>query len=240
MIQFIDTFHHPQDHLALDEAMLVQADASESPFQGLRIWEFSQPTAVVGRSTRVEDELDIDYCNAHSIPIFRRCSGGASVIGGPGCLMYSLVLSLDQTPELRKIDAAHEYVMSRVLTACQQQLPEVQLQGICDLTWKNRKFSGNSLRIARQHLLYHGTILYDFDLDMIARCLKTAPRQPEYRGGRDHAEFVTNAPIAAQRFAHDLGDAFDVSKKSEVQPFFACILELRKQRYDSKAWNFRH
>ena len=37
-----------------------------------------------------------------------------------------------------------------------------------------RKFSGNSLRVKRTHLLYHGTLLYDFDLSLIAKCLRTA------------------------------------------------------------------
>ena len=59
-----------------------------------------------------------------------------------------------------------DYVMQRVLAALQQQIPEVAFQGTCDLTWQNRKFSGNSLRIARGHLLYHGTMLYRVDLDL--------------------------------------------------------------------------
>ena len=79
--------------------------------------------------------------------------------------------------------------MQRVLTALQKQIPDVAFQGTSDLTWENRKFSGNSLRISRQHLLYHGTVLYRSDLDLIGRCLLHAPRQPDYRDGRNHRRF---------------------------------------------------
>jgi lipoate-protein ligase A len=71
---------------------------------------------------------------------------------------------------------------------------EVQVQGICDLTIDNRKCSGNSLRVARDHVLYHGTLLVDFDLPLLERCLRTPPRQPAYRAERAHGSFVANLP----------------------------------------------
>ncbi len=193
MRQIFDTFSSPADHLALDEAILL------SDRQALRVWEFAAPIVIAGRSTRVEDEIDRDFCQSAGIPIMRRCTGGAAVVGGPGCLMYSVVLSINPEPALRRIDVAHDYVMDKLLAALRRQLPEAQRQGICDLTWHNKKCSGNSLRITRHSLLYHGTLLYDFDLARISQCLKTAPRQPEYRCQRDHASFVTNVPVDPAR-----------------------------------------
>jgi lipoate-protein ligase A len=46
--------------------------------------------------------------------------------------------------------------------------------------------------LKRDHLLYHGTILYDFPLDRLNRWLGEPTRRPAYRGARDHASFVTN------------------------------------------------
>jgi len=127
-----------------------------------------------------------------------------------------------------------------LLDALQRQVPTASLQGICDLTWNDRKFSGNSLRITRRNLLYHGTILYDFDLDIIARCLKVAPRQPDYREGREHASFVTNVPVDPERFADDLGRAFGVSGQQDWNSWSGPIRKLRRQRYDDPSWHFRH
>ena len=92
------------------------------------------------------------------------------MVGGPGCLMYSVVVSTDGNPALRRIDAAHAFVMGRVLDTLRRQIPEAEFKGTSDLAVHDRKCSGNSLRITRRHLLYHGTILYDFDLELIVRC----------------------------------------------------------------------
>ena len=234
MFRILDSFTDPIDQLALDEALLLAGR------DAIRLWEFSQPTVVAGRSTRIDDEIDRIYCDAHQIPILRRCTGGASVVGGPGCLMYSIILSISSRPALRRIDAAHSHVMTHVLAALQDQLPESQLQGVCDLTWGNQKCSGNSLRMTRDSLLYHGTILYDFKLKLIARSLKTTPRQPEYRAGRDHAEFVTNVPIDPVKFGADLCDQFQAIKEMKADSLRDPILKMRRDRYDDPAWHFRH
>jgi lipoate-protein ligase A len=234
-----DTFTDPIDHLALDEALLLSAEEGDSS-SAIRVWEFSRPVVVAGRSTKIDAEIDRGFCETNEIPIFRRCSGGASIVAGPGCLMYSVILSLDTHPDLRRIDAAHQHVMSRVLQAARLQVPEVVLQGICDLTWKNRKCSGNSLRIARQHLLYHGTILYDFELDFIARCLTFAPRQPEYRRERNHQDFVTNLNLDSNAFRSALCDVFQAESAIDANSYRARIRELRDQRYDCLSWHFRH
>jgi lipoate-protein ligase A len=154
--------------------------------------------------------------------------------------MYSVVLPLEGREELRKIDVAHRYVMSRVLRALQRQLPDAEFQGTCDLTWRNRKCSGNSLRVSRGHLLYHGTLLYASDLSLIGRALRVAPRQPEYRCGREHVDFVTNVPVRADRFGEDLGSMFQVSGHRDAAPFADRIASLREQRYDDPRWHFRH
>ena len=242
MFQLLDDMTDPADHLALDEAVLMRKSSELDRFQPwevLRIWEFTQPVVVAGRSSRIREEIDVDYCEAMKMPILRRCTGGASVVAGPGCLMYSVVLDHAVHDGLRKIDAAHQYVMSRVLAAVQQQVPSATLQGICDLTWQNRKCSGNSLRVTRDRILYHGTVLYDFDLSMLSHCLLKAPRQPDYREGRDHASFVTNVPLNSTRLAKHLVDNFEVRDHVDAASLRNEVLKLRQQRYDLQSWHFR-
>jgi lipoate-protein ligase A len=239
MQQIVDELSDPEDHLAVDEALLLEAEEGHAS-DALRVWEFSRHVVVAGRGTRVSQEIDRPFCESCRIPIFRRCSGGASVVAGPGCLMYSLVLGFEGHDALRRIDVAHQYVMSRVLRALRRQIPAAEYQGTCDLTWQDRKCSGNSLRIARRHLLYHGTILYDFDLTRMARCLKEAPRQPEYRQGRDHQSFTGNVPIDSERFSADLCAIFGAEGQIDAESLRGRIRQLRRQRYDDPAWHFRH
>lgn len=201
----------PAAELALDEALLEAAEAGEGPGDLLRLWQFDRPVVVIGRGSRIAGEANLAASDADGVPVLRRCSGGAAIVAGPGCLMYSLVLSSRRRPELRKVDEIHRWVMARLVAAIHRQCPQVRWQGTCDLTLDQRKFSGNSLKVARHHVLYHGTILHAFDLSSISRWLQTPPRQPDYRAGRSHADFVTNLPVDPQQLRHDLADSFDAS-----------------------------
>jgi lipoate-protein ligase A len=126
--------------------------------------------------------------------------------------------------------------MQRLLAAIYPLVPDVEFQGTCDLTYRKRKFSGNSLRCKRGHLLYHGTLLYDFPLSLLARYLGTPPRQPAYRAGRDHEEFVTNLPVSAGQIRNHLQQAFTVTRLLSEWPQ-ARTSELARTRYQSTEWN---
>lgn len=240
--------------LALDEAMLVWADqvaektgdpihdSTELSSESFRVWSFDRPTVVLGRSSKWQTEVNQDECRRRRIPVLRRCTGGASIVAGPGCLMYSVVLRLRDDRSLRKIDAAHDFVMGHVLAAVRRQCPSARRQGVCDLTIGDRKFSGNSLRISRHHLLYHGTLLTDADLNSIAACLDFAPRQPDYRRARSHRDFIVNVPLDWKQFADDLAERWDATaaEQSDHAVIQEVADELLASRYLNKAWHLRH
>lgn len=184
-----------EENLALDEALLEEAEASDRPQETLRVWESTRMAIVLGRSSRIPDEVHVDVCRRQRIPIARRISGGASVVIGPGCLMYAVVLSLDERPALRRVTQAHRFVLGTLAEALRSLLPGIRAGGTSDLVLDNRKFSGNSLRIGRRYVLYHGTLLYAFPLEWIDRLLAMPPREPPYRQGRSHVEFLTNLPL---------------------------------------------
>ncbi|HEX6961285.1 MAG TPA: lipoate--protein ligase family protein [Lacipirellula sp.] len=195
------TLETPAENLALDEALLEAAVTGELPGEVLRVWEPAEYFVVLGRSSAAA-EVRLDACTADGLPVLRRPSGGATVAAGPGCLMYALVLDLDRVAELRHVDRAHQFVLGRMAAALASVVPGVAVFGTSDLAIPAslngsppRKFSGNSLRLKRNRLLYHGTILYDFPLEQLERWLDRPARQPEYRQARRHAEFVTNLSV---------------------------------------------
>jgi lipoate---protein ligase len=198
------TLPTPAENLALDEALLEQAESGDEPSAVLRLWESPEPMVVLGRSSRVADEVDEAQCQRLGLPVLRRASGGAAVVVGPGCLMYAAVLSYELHPQLQMINQAHCHALGILAAAVRRLVPEAICCGTSDLAVDGRKFSGNSLRCKRTHLLYHGTLLYDFPLSLISDCLKTPPRQPEYRQGRRHEDFVTNLPVTADQLRQAL------------------------------------
>jgi lipoate-protein ligase A len=233
------TLPTPEENLALDEALLEAAEASELECgEVLRLWESATHAVVVGRNTQVAAEVDAENCRTQGIPILRRTSGGASVIIGPGCLMYSLVLDLDQRPHLRAVDQCHGFVLGAIAAALSQVAPGIARQGTSDLAVRERKVSGNSCRYRRRHLLYHGTLLYAFDLSLLQHCLKCPPRQPEYRCGRDHGQFVENLSVDAATLRSLLRTAWSAQAPLASWPQ-AGTRRLAEERYSQRDWNWR-
>lgn len=191
------TLPSAEENLALDEALLETAESSLEHDEVLRFWESPQTCVVLGRGSPYEQEVNRSYCRENDIPVLRRCSGGATVVAGPGCLMYALLLDYRKRPELRMLDVAHQFVMGKMIGAFQRLGVAMTMEGTCDLVVEGRKVSGNALRCKRNYMLYHGTLLFDLSIDTIAQCLHRPVRQPEYREDRSHQEFLGRLPMDA-------------------------------------------
>lgn len=236
-MQYLDlTLPTAAENLALDEALLDEAEAAATPRELLRCWELREPAAIVGRSSRVAVEVQVDACRSLGVPILRRISGGASVLAGPGCLMYSLVLSYERRPQVRLLSHAHRHVLDTLAAALRPLVPDVRCRGTSDLTMGELKFSGNSVRCRRRHLLYHGTLLYRFPLEMIERCLAMPPRMPDYRAGRPHGLFVANLPLEAEAIRQALVAAWDAHELYGDWPRERTA-QLVREKYARPEWN---
>ncbi|MBA2113493.1 lipoate--protein ligase family protein [Bremerella alba] len=235
-MQLLDlTLPSPEENLALDEALLNNAESSGRPLEVLRLWEPIEPLVVIGRASKLHEEVNVEACQSRGVRFLRRASGGAAVVTGRGCLMYAVVLSYELHPQLTALDLCHQYVMGRLQKTLAGQVPEVDFQGTCDLTLDGRKFSGNSLRCKRSHLIYHGTLLYDFDLDLIPELLRTPPRMPDYREHRPHESFVTNVPIPREMIRQQLIEAWETTGPMLDWPS-ELTAQLVAEKYTNPEW----
>jgi lipoate-protein ligase A len=221
------------ENLALDEALL---EGVSDTGDLLRLWESDQAAVVVGRASRVSAEVNEPFCRHAGIPILRRCSGGAAVVLGPGCLMYAVLLQISARPELHAVDHAHRFVLGQLREALQRLELPVELSGTSDLTMHGRKFSGNSMRCKRDALLYHGTLLYAADLRLISACLTMPPRQPEYRQQRSHEDFLVNLPARAEPLRQAIGSVWQCTTTLDKWPSER-TRELVVERYTQPSWN---
>ena len=238
-MRYLDlTLPTPAENLALDEALLDEAESAARPTETLRIWEPREPMVVVGRSSQVGVEVRLDRCRKLGIPVFRRTSGGAAIVTGPGCLMYAVVLGFELRPMLRAIDQAHRFVLGKVVSALKPLVPGVRCRGTSDLAVGDRKFSGNSIRVKRNHLLYHGTLLYDFDLPLVDECLAMPPREPDYRQGRAHESFVTNLPLSSSAIRQAIVATWTATEPCDDRPR-GRTAQLVVERYARSEWNER-
>jgi lipoate-protein ligase A len=232
------------ENLALDEALLeaaendVSSDLNAGNRELLRFWESPEIAVVLGRSGKVAEEVNEYACRTAKVPVLRRTSGGGTVVIGPGCLQYSLLLSYALRPQLRMLDEAHRFVLSTVAEALNELLDGdvVDVQGTSDLAIGQHKISGNSLRCKRDFLLYHGTFLYEFDLRLAELFLLPPPRQPKYRRGRKHTAFMRNMQMDPENYRFALTTAWEANELVTKWPE-AKVRDLVEQRYSKDEWN---
>jgi lipoate---protein ligase len=169
----------------------------------------------------------------------RRCSGGGTVLQGPGCLNYALVLRIDARHELESITSTNCYIMKRNAAALSSILgEEVSAEGFTDLAIEGQKFSGNAQRRKRTHLLFHGTFLLGFDLGLIERYLRAPSREPEYRQGRKHSDFLRGLNMGREELKRALRDewkAVDRVTSLPAEPLRKLVVE----KYSQLAWNLK-
>ena len=239
------TLPSPAENLACDEVLLDAAEAGDGE-EVLRFWEPREHFVVVGYANKVATEVNVAACEAHGIPVLRRCSGGGTVVQGPGCLNYTLVLRITADGPLHNIGVANQFIMRQNRAAIQSLFPksetrnprpEIAIRGHTDLAISERKFSGNSQRRRKHFLLFHGTFLLNFDLALVSELLPMPSKQPDYREHRAHAEFLTNLNAPANEVKAALRQAWKAEKPLD-RPLEK-IAALARQKYATLEWNYK-
>ena len=236
------TLPSPAENLAGDEVLLDTAEAGDGE-EVLRFWEPSEHFVVVGYANKVAKEVNVAACEARGIPVLRRCSGGGTVVQGPGCLNYTLVLRITADGPLHNIGVANQFIMRQNRAAIATLNPQpstlnVAIRGHTDLAISERKFSGNSQRRRKHFLLFHGTFLLNFDLALVSDLLPMPSKQPDYRESRAHTDFLTNLNVSADKVKVALQHAWKAEEPLENLPLEK-ITALAREKYATREWNLK-
>ncbi|MBI4431950.1 MAG: hypothetical protein HY592_00495 [Candidatus Omnitrophica bacterium] len=170
-----------------------------------------------------------------TLSILRRCSGGGTVVQGPGCLNYALILKIqgNVTQTNRAVMEKHREALEKIMRR------EVTVEGHTDLVVDSLKFSGNAQRRKKTHLLFHGTFLLNFDLTRIEKTLTIPEKQPAYRKNRPHKDFLTNIGVPADKIKKTLEKTWQ-AEKSRLEIPHDRIQKLAAERYDNQEWNTKY
>jgi lipoate-protein ligase A len=232
------TMPTPAENLALDEALLDVCDA-DGP-ESLRFWESPERFVVVGYGNRVASEANLAACGDAGVTVMRRCSGGGTVVQGPGCLNYNLVLRIPDDGPLTTVTGTNRFVMERMRDAIQTLVPmPVVVEGHTDLALQTagglRKFSGNAQRRRRSALVFHGTLLLSFALESLAQLLIHPTAEPGYRERRSHLDFVTNLELPRDAAKRAVAAAWQASEPLAELPDISALAT----KYRSDGWTWR-
>lgn len=154
------------------------------------IYEGHRVEVVLGRSSKIEEDVMVETCADDGIPLSRRRGGGGTVVLSPGTVILSIAGRSTLQYHLRE----HMNAVNRIIVDTLEQLgvDSPVIRGISDITLGMKKILGSSLYRRKDLVLYQGSLLVNPDLSLMKRYLKQPRKQPAYRKDRSHEDFVTS------------------------------------------------
>lgn len=145
---------------------------------------------VIGRSNNIEDSVFIEKVKEERIEIFKRPSGGETVILSPKTAVISVKLNVKN-----ELNVHHYFkeINTIIISALSELgIKNLNQKGISDISIGNKKILGSSIYRKPDKIFYHAVLNISEDVSLISKYLKHPKKEPDYRKGRSHDEFVTS------------------------------------------------
>lgn len=225
----IDTgIRRAAENLAFNRAILEARREGTIP-STLRFLQF-RPSALLGYHQSAEQELNLDYCRENAIDIQRRITGGGAIYMDPGQFGWELYLTKADVGT-----ANMEAIARRICEAAARAVStfglEARYRPRNDIEVSGRKISGTGGAFDGDALMYQGTLLVEFDVERMVRCLRISGEKLSDKLIADARERVVNLkellgyvpPLAqvkqriAETFAEEFGVAFEPGAITQVE-----------------------
>lgn len=168
-------------YLAMEEYVAQHIKASDCFF----MWQVS-PTVIYGRNQTLEAEVNVDFCKAEGIALYRRKSGGGCVYSDEGNLMLSYIC------EGQPVGFVFDRYLHRIAHVLQQAGIDVQVSGRNDLVIDQRKVSGNAFYQLPHRNIVHGTLLHHTDFERMQKAITPSTQKLQSKGVPSVRSRVTN------------------------------------------------
>jgi lipoate-protein ligase A len=108
------SFPTPRENIVFDEVLWSLAE-KHGGGEYLRFWESSQIFIVLGLTGQGQKDVNLIRAGEDNIPVLRRSSGGGTVLQGPGCLNYTLVLERQKYPPINDLRQSYQWISAKVI-----------------------------------------------------------------------------------------------------------------------------
>jgi len=167
-------------HVPWLESQLIYHALPRLDMEGLILLAPAEPYVCIGYHQDVTQEVDLDYCRAHGIPVFRREVGGGAVYLDGNQLFYQLVLHKDSPHpppgwggKGGGKEAFYRTLLEPAVNAYRQMGIGARYKPVNDIiTDEGRKISGNGAAEIGDYLILVGNVIMDFDYETMVRVLR--------------------------------------------------------------------
>lgn len=161
----------------------------ENSIKNFMVWIPERSYIVLGASNNIQDALILENVLVDNIPVLKRPSGGQTVMLTPNNVIISIVFP-DAGVQPKDVFSQVNKLIVSVLK--NNGVDDLRLSGISDIAILEKKILGSSIYRSKHMLLYHAVLNVSEPAETFERYLKHPTKEPDYRKGRKHGEFVTS------------------------------------------------
>ncbi len=154
------------------------------------VWIPDKTYIVLGASNQPNEALYAEKVIQDKITVLKRPSGGQTVVLTPNNLIISAVFFDKELLHPKEVFNNINLLIISVLE--QSGINNLSLKGISDIAISGKKILGSSIYRNKNALLYHAVLNLSESVSTFEKYLKYPSKEPDYRLGRSHSEFVTS------------------------------------------------
>ena len=147
------------------ERWALEEDTDDRP---LFYCYINSPSVVIGRNQQLFAEVNLPYCDEHSIQICRRVSGGGTVYHDLGNLNIGVVM-----PKSLKLVNDYHFFLDWPRQALECHGLSTELNTRNAILYQDKKISGSAQFAGRNKLLTHCTLLVDSNLNHLEESISS-------------------------------------------------------------------
>ena len=144
------------------------------------------PTVIFGRHQVMEAEVNVDFCHANGIAMYRRKSGGGCVYADGGNLMMSLISPNTHSEVVFQsfLDSVSGVLRDAGFAAVKSEHNDIMVEGY--------KVSGNACYALPTGTIVHGTLLVNVDFAVLQQAITPSVEKLSKHGVQSVRQRVAN------------------------------------------------
>lgn len=154
------------------ESQLIYHALGELNREALSLVSPATPYVSIGFHQDVDQEVDLEYCRAHHIPVFRREVGGGAVFLDGSQLFFQLIIRRDNPLAPLRLESFYRKFLDPVIQVHRRLGIPAEYRPINDLVVHGRKISGTGAGEIGDCVVFVGNLILDFDYETMSRVLR--------------------------------------------------------------------
>jgi lipoic acid synthetase/lipoate-protein ligase A len=148
------------------------------------MWQV-RPTVIFGRNQSLENEVNVDYCRANEIEMYRRKSGGGCVYADMGNVMLSYISKEEN------VGLTFNRFINMLLLVLRRMGIEATGTSHNDVMIGDRKVCGTAFYHIPGRSIVHSTMLYDTNMDHMLNAITPSQEKLQSKGIKSVRQRIT-------------------------------------------------